>query len=64
MTSQLPINNLRKKTKEQELEKGEVVPHKGAKQQKMAKDKRVSPADNRESQLKLRFTSNVFGLLN
>ena len=44
----LPIPNLKKKRKKQELEEGEVVPPKGAKQQKMARDKQASYADNRE----------------
>ena len=43
-----PIPNLKKKRKKQELEEGEVVPPKGAKQQKMARDKQASYADNRE----------------
>ena len=47
----LPIPNLKKKRKEQELEEGEVVPQKGAKQPKTAKkpkDKRASSMDSRE----------------
>ena len=39
--SLLLIPNLKKKRKDQELEKGEVVPQKGAKQQKMAKSPRI-----------------------
>ena len=35
----LLIPNLKKKMKEQEMEEGEVVPQKDAKQQKMAQDK-------------------------
>ena len=44
----LPIPNLKKKRKKQELEEGEVVPPKGAKQQKMARDKQASYGDNKE----------------
>ena len=42
----LPIPNLKKKRKEQEVE--EVVPQKEAKQQKTAKDKRAFSIDSRE----------------
>ena len=45
----LPIANLKKKRKEQEVEEGEVVCQKEAKQQKTAKDKgRASSIESRE----------------
>lgn len=44
----LPIPNLKKKRKEQEPEEGEMIPQKGAKQQKTAKDKYTSSVDSRE----------------
>ncbi|XP_030931024.1 MAP7 domain-containing protein 1-like [Quercus lobata] len=44
----LLIPNLKKKRKEQELEEGAMVPQKGAKQQKIAKDKRASSVESRE----------------
>ena len=44
----LPIPNLKKKRKEQEMEEGEMVPQKEAKQQKTAKDKQASSVDSRE----------------
>ena len=40
--------DLKKKRKVQEVEEGEVVPLKGAKQPKNAKDKRASSVDNRK----------------
>ena len=46
--SLLPIPNLKKKRKEQEVEEGETVLQKEAKQQWTAKDKRVSSVDSRE----------------
>ena len=50
----LPIPNLKKKRKEQELEEGEVVPQKGAKHQKTAKD----PKDRRASSMNSREEPN------
>ena len=47
----LPIPNLKKKRKDQELEEGEVVPQKGAKQQKTdkdPKDRRATSANSKE----------------
>ena len=46
--SLLPNPNLKKKRKEQEVEERETVPQKEAKQQWIAKDKRVSSMDSRE----------------
>lgn len=40
--------DLKKKRKVQEVEEGEVVPPKGAKQPKNAKDKQASSVDSRE----------------
>ena len=45
----LPIPNLKKKRKKQEVEEGEMVPQKEAKQQKTAKDKWASSVDSREN---------------
>lgn len=42
------LPNLKKKRKEQELEEGEVVPQKGTKQQKIAKDRQASSMDRME----------------
>ena len=47
----LAIPNHKKERKDQELEEGELVPQKGAKQQKMAKDpkdRRSTSVDSRE----------------
>ena len=44
----IPLPNLKKKRKEQELGEGEVVPQKEAKQQKTAKDKWDSSLDSRK----------------
>ena len=44
----LPNPNLKRKKKVQEVEEGKIVPLKGAKQPKNAKDKRASSADSRE----------------
>ena len=47
----IPLPNLKKKRKEQDLEKGEVVPQKGGKQQKTVRDKRASFVDSKEDPL-------------
>ena len=44
----LPCPGLKKKRKVQEVEEGEVIPLKGAKQPKNAKNKRTSSVDSRE----------------
>ena len=44
----LPIPNLMKKSKDQEVEEGEMVPQKRAKQEKTVKDKRASFVDSGE----------------
>ena len=44
----LPCLDLKKKRKVQEVEEGEVVPSKGAKQPKNAKDRRASFTDSKE----------------
>ena len=44
----LPYPDLKKKRKVQEVEEGEVVPPKGAKQPKNVKDKQASSVDSRE----------------
>lgn len=44
----IPLPNLKKKRKEQDMEEGELVPLKGAKQQETAKDKCAFFADSRE----------------
>ena len=43
-----PCPDLKRKRKVQDMEKGEVVPSKGAKQPKNAKDKQTSSVDSRE----------------
>ena len=45
------LNLQKKKRKEKDIEEGEIVPPKGPKQQKIAKDKRASSVDNREDPL-------------
>ena len=44
----LPCPDLKKKRKVQEVEEGEVVPSKGSKQPKNARDRQASSVDSRE----------------
>ena len=44
----IPIPNLKKKRKEQEVKQGKMVPQKGAKQQKIVKDRQASSVDSRK----------------
>ena len=47
----LPCPDLKKKRKVQEVEEGEVVPSKGSKQPKNARDRQASSVDSREDHI-------------